>query len=383
MKKIFLISSIALGVLLFFLAIYNFVFRNNPYDPKAEKDGIEVKNTEDVADASQKPADAEETVTAVTQEKTVSPVFRKETDSILYFSPQDVSLKEVSLADWSPRTVMELAGVPLQAVWSPDASKVLVETNDGKEKRWHLIHVDSRADALLKSGLENPAWTNLGDKIVYKYYDVATQERSLNVANPDGSDWRKIADVPFKKMRMAAMPKTSLIAFWNEGDAFDETSLRSIPATGGEASVILSGRFGGDYRFSPDGDSIAASFSTEKGGSGLMLALLNEKGGEFRNLAIPTLASKIVWSEDGQTIYYALPGALADGAVLPNDYYARPMLTRDTFWKVDTSTVKSERIVEPQSLEQGYDAFQPFLDEDEKYFFFVNRIDGKLYRIRL
>jgi hypothetical protein len=387
MKKIFIISCILLGTALLFLVIYNVAFRSNPYDPRAgREEGVEIENLprEDSSDVRTDIASPEEAaIEAVTQEKAVMPTFRASAGSILYFSSADAALKEVSVPGFAVRKVMDLAGAPLQAVWSPDSGRALVEMAAGGETRWHMLDVAAGSDVPLKPGIESPAWSNLGDKIVYKYYDAKTQERTLNVANPDGTDWRVLADVPFKRMRTAPLPKSSLIAFWNEGDAFEETSLRLLPITGGEATTAFSGQFGGDYRFSPDGQRIAASLSNKKGGSGLMLALLNNKGGELQNLFVPTLASKVAWSADGETLYYALPGALPEGSVLPNDYYLKPLSTQDTFWKMDMETGKKERVVDLSSLGQGYDAARLFLDPEDDYLFFVNRTDGKLYRIRL
>jgi hypothetical protein len=384
MKKVFLVSSLVFGILLLFLGIYNLVFRNNPYNPKTAQEKVIEANEEVDESFLAQSNKTDGVIQKITQEKVLTPVFRGKTDSVLYLSAQNQAIKEISLLDGSVRTLLALSGIPSQAVWSPDVTRALVELEAGGEKRWHLIDLGSGGDAVLKAGMENPDWDNLGEKIIYKYYDATTKERSLNVANPDGSEWRVIVpEVTFPKARVAMIPQSAAVSFWNEGNAFEETALRSVALAGGEASAVFSGRFGGDYRFSPDGKRIAASFSDQKGGSGLLLALMNNKGGEFRNLSIPTLVSKVAWSKDSRTLYYALPGALVNGAVLPNDYYAKPLFTQDTFWKIDTQTGQKERVVDLKHLEIGYDASHLFLDENEEFLFFINRTDGMLYRIAL
>lgn len=387
MKKVFLFSSILLGVVLLFWGIYEVAFRNNPSNPKVDtpEGSFEVRNDTSSPSTNDTPlSSGDSVIEAASQEKVISPVFRDATSSVVYLSLQDASVKEIFVPDTDGRSIMELPGLPIQAVWSPDVSRALIEMDQAGQKRWHLIDLQAKSDTPLKPGIENPAWGSMGDKIVYKYYDDKTKERSLNVANPDGTGWQKIADTPFKTMRLAPIPKTSLMAFWNEGNAFEETSLRSFSLLGNEdPKTLLSGQFGADYRFSPDGLHIVASLSPRKGGSDVMLMLMNSKGGELRSLALPTLASKVAWSNDNETIYCALPGALPPGAVLPNDYYSKPILTQDTFWRVDTTTGKKDRLVSVEDIQKGYDATRLFTDKDEGTLFFVNRVDGKLYRMKL
>ncbi len=374
MKKVFIISSLILAVILLFLGIYNVAFKNNPYDPKVADKTVAKEQSSDASPTMEEQSESSQqdaTISPVTEEKVIAPSYRKETDSVIYISPADASVKEISLPMLSARTLMQLSGAPIQAVWSPDSSHALVEIRDGNGTRWHAVDVGTNTDVPLKAGMESPAWSNLGDKIIYKYFNASSKERTLNVADPDGGNWKSLGDVPFPKMGMMPIPQSSLIALWNQGDAFEETSLRSIPITGGEMKSLLSGQFGADYRFSPDGSRIIASIS-------------DKKGGEFRNLLIPTLVSKVAWSADGQSLYYALPGNIPPGSVLPNDYYSKPILTQDTFWKVDLSSQdKKQRLVDLSSIDKGYDASRLFLDADERYLFFMNRTDGKLYRIRL
>ena len=62
---------------------------------------------------------------------------------------------------------------------------------------------------------------------------------------------------------------------------------------------------------------------------------------------------------------------LLHSAVLPNDWQEGKVRTSDTFWKMDVSTGKKERLVDPEKIDGSYDVLYPFLSQDEKSLFFV------------
>jgi len=155
-----------------------------------------------------------------------------------------------------------------------------------------------------------------------------------------------------------------------------------IGSLGGDVKTVFSGKYGADYVWSPDGKKAAVSFLAQQGKSQMNLGIVTLDGA-YQDLGIPTLASKVVWSKDGKTLYYALAGSIPDGAVMPDDYDSKKFTSSDTFWKVDTTTGQKSRIVETSDIMQNYDASQLFLSPTEDALFFVNRIDGKLYRINL
>jgi hypothetical protein len=82
-------------------------------------------------------------------------------------------------------------------------------------------------------------------------------------------------------------------------------------------------------------------------------------------------------------LYYALPGSLPTDAVMPNDYFTKPLFTQDTFWKVSVETGEKNRIVETRNITKNYDATSMMVNDDETMLVFVNRIDGKMYTIAL
>lgn len=380
MKKLFFFSSLILGLCLILLGVYNFAFRHNKNNPFVE-DGttMTVKNTiPELPTATKKNP-----IEVLTDDKALSPLYREDDQSVAYFSPGRQEIRSVSLDTKNTVVLMRLSGEPLHALWSPLQKQALVEMRTGASARWFLVDLSSKTETPLKDTLETPVWSSLGDRIVYKYYDPVTKERSLNSANPDGSEWQKIGDSPFKNMSAMTMPQGALFYFWNKGDAFEETSLRSVSLIGGDVKTVFSGKFGADYTFSPDGQKILISSVNQKGGSAPTLGVLLHQGSQYQNLLIPTLVSKTVWSKNSRNVYFALPGSLPPSAVLPNDYFSKPIITQDTFWKVNMETGEKSRLIEMKDIDKGYDASFLTVDALETTLLFINRANGKLYRIAL
>ncbi|HAT75124.1 MAG TPA: hypothetical protein DCS28_03745, partial [Candidatus Moranbacteria bacterium] len=227
------------------------------------------------------------------------------------------------------------------------------------------------------------AWQNTGNRIFYKYYDSKTKKRSLNISDPDGSNWTKLADIAFRDISIAQIPQSGSVSFWNKPDSFFETIFKSVPLVGGEEKEIMKGLFGADYLWNNNGSYVLISHSDAKGGNKIQLSIANSNGGEFKNLNMPTLVSKCVWMKDNKNILCALPGEIPAGAIMPNDYNQEKFRTADTFWKINTTTGEKARVIELEKITAKYDATNLFLNNDESILFFVNKTDGKLYRITL
>lgn len=383
MKKFFIITAVLFGVFLLFFFIYNFLFVNNALQGKVPNVAM-VSN--DTTPSTPKKDDASvPKIAAFTDGDSVAPFFDAKDGVLLYLAPDEQSLKETFVITGSSKTVATFPFTPQNILWSSDGGKALVKKSDTE---WALFTRGVRADdgsplQILKTGIESPAWTALGDAIVYKYYDPSTKKRTLNIANPDGSDWKMIGEVNAQFLEMRAIPKSSLVAYWNRGNAFEKTSLNTFSVVGGEPKEIFSTNYGADYVVAPNGNAILMSSLVEKGGSNISMAVINTDGGGYRNLFIPSLVGKAVWSKNSRIIYYALPGDIPPGSILPNDYYRKPILTSDTFWKMDTQTAEASRVVDPTDIDQNYDAESLTLDTDETMLFFRNRRDGKIYRVNL
>jgi hypothetical protein len=374
MKKIFIISLVLLGVVLFFLGVYNFAFKKNtnPATPAASSD-------------AQKPTAPKTSakLAAVSDQAVLGPVFDKKSETLTYYAAKDGT---VWTSDADGNGKRQTAGTPLPGLknvfWSADRSKVLTMFEKNGQTSFFEYNYPTKKGVPLKNGLDTAVWDNLGVKIFYKYFDAKTKTRTLNVANADGSGWQKIADVPFKDVSIAPVPLTSTVSFWNAPDANTETWLQTVGAAGGQPQTILRGRYGADYLWSPDGTQALVSSLANQGDKMVKLGLVTLTG-KYSDLDIPTFVSKCVWSADGKTLYYALPGGITNGAVIPNDYLNNKFFTDDTFWKMDIGTGEKSRIINASDINGKYDSSNPFLSATQDALYFVNKVDGKLYKIAL
>ncbi len=383
MKKVFIISVILFGVTLLIWGVYNFAFKKSDNSvmttTQKEQQVVQLPKTNPVVVVT-KP----EKIVPVSKEPVLGAVADKKTEKISFYSALDGTVWQI---DTDGLNLIQTASVKLSGLvganWSPDKTKVLTTFNkDGKNIFFTYDNV-KKVGVQLKENLDSVVWDGLGGKIIYKYYDAKTKKRSLSIANPDGSDWQTIiGDIPFRKISMSAVPLTSVVSFWNFPSASEESVLQLVSSAGGEVKNIFKGQFGGDYLWSPDGSQALVSSLKDKNEKTLMLGLVSFQG-EYRELGIPTMVSKCVWSIDGKNIYCALPGGIPTGSIMPDDYQSKKFTTNDTFWKINTVTGSKERIVELTDINDVYDVATPFLSSTEDSLFFINRLDGKLYRVGL
>lgn len=265
------------------------------------------------------------------------------------------------------------------AIWSPTGTEVLIRMNNGVTMRYNPSEKEL---VQLRGGLDFVEWADIEGRIIYKYFDQETGERSLNVADSNGLNLQKLANIDYRDVTFAQIPESSHVAFWPAGDAFEQTRLSTVsifnPTT---PEIHFADLFGADYLFSPDGKKMLISSTLDKGGSQITLGVASADGGSYQNLRIPTVVQKAVWSNDNKTVYYALPNDIPPGSVMPNDYKEGKFTTRDTIWKVDVTTGKADRIITPQDITEKIDATNLTLTPEEDALLFINRTNQLLYRM--
>lgn len=386
-KKIFIISSVLLLVTLFFLGIYKLAFKTSSENKITEKaeEYLENKSKDDKKETKEKTASSnkDQKIYAIASESIVGPVLT-EGNKIKYYTQSSGNTIEISLDGQEKKIISSANLADLKNVlWNSTQDKVITYFNKEGKASFFLYDFNSKESKQLPDGTDSVNWTTAGNQIIYKFYDSKTKKRSISIADPDGSNWKKLADINFKNVNLAQIPKSPMIAFWNSPNSLETTSLKTVGMMGGETKEIFSGKFGADYLWSPTGEKALVSSVETKGGTKMVLGSINKNGGEYTDLGIPTFVSKCVWSKDGKIIYYALPTFSKGSVLLPDEYLSKKVSSQDTFWKMNLVTGEKERVVELNEIKGNFDAQDLFLSSDEKALFFLNRFDGKLYRIDL
>jgi hypothetical protein len=383
LNRLFIISSIFLTILLVLWGIYNLSFRSpNKETPPENGNKEEPKNP---VENPLLPKNNSSKIKQISDEAVVSPVLSPSGNTIKYYSKQTGKVYQIDLEGENKKTISEKEVANITgAAWSPDQTKSIVKKlkPDGLFDFVFYNYLENN-EVPLKPNVDEVSWEKNGIKIFYKYYDSKTKKRALYISTPTGDEPKELSEISYKDISIAQIPKTGIVSFWNQGDANTQTSFESIPVIGGEKKSIYQDKFGADYLWDSDGNNALVSHVDEKGGKKMTIALINSSGGEYRNLFIPTFASKCLWSKNNKILYYALPGNIPDQTVLPNDYREERFRTTDTFWKMDLAKGDRARIVEPENIYDKFDATNLFLDDSETSLFFVNKADGKLYKINL
>jgi hypothetical protein len=378
-KKIFITSTIALIVILLLWGVYLLSFKQTPSSSDSE-----IATTTSEKPSEQPIISKNATITALTDEPILAPIISPTGDSIKYYAKATGNAFEVDILSHNKKTLSSAELLNLSdIIWSPDTNKVVSRfPKDSLSSKFSSYDYLQNKNVGLADGIADLIWQN-NNKIIYKYSKSTTDKQTLNVADPDGSNWKKIITLPNGDARVAIIPKTGLVSFWNKPDSLTQATMSSVPVFGEEIKTITQGKFGADYLWSSDGSFLLESSIETTDVTKLQLSVMNSVGGEYKTLGIPTMVSKCAWSKNNTTIYYALPSSIPAGATMPNDYNDAKFNTSDTFWKVDVTTGEKTRIITLDKIDQAYDATELFLSPDESSLFFVNRIDGKLYQLSL
>lgn len=380
MKKVFIISSVLLAIALIFLGIYNFVYKKDSQEQladaqKSSKNGGFLSAFEN-----------EKKIDILIDSEVFNPILSANGKAVLYYSKSESKAMSLIL-DGSGRTdeisFEDRASGLSNMIISPKGDRIILAYKNGEANDFFLYESSSKTVKKIKDGLDDVFWDGPGDKIIYKYFDSRIGKRTVNVADPDGANWKPLAELPYRYLSVSPIPTNSIISFWNSPDANQETILQTVGIMGGEVKKIFSGKYGADYLWSPDGKRALVSATDTADKSKIFLGIINSNGGEYRNFSVPTMVSKCVWINNDEIIY-AQPGSVPEGSVLPNDYLSGKFKSADTFWKMNVNDLKKERLVDEKSMKEineKFDAANLMYSSEEDALLFVNRYNGKLYEI--
>lgn len=305
--------------------------------------------------------------------------------SVRYFLRQDGSLWESDLEGLKRQQLGTVTFPNLIAVsWSPKRDSFIVTTSDDDNRLTKQFYSVSAGFArALNSGVEELAFSPDGSAIIYNFLNRALNESTVALSNPDGSNFRTLRQVNFRDFTLF-WPKREIAIVATKPSGIAETFVYRLDTRTGTLTKLLGQAFFGvGLRWSPDGNRVLLSQSD---GSGVLQN--NLSGGLYQPFpqAIPglaTFAEKCAFFKDSVTVICGVPRTSPEGALLPDDYYKGIFVPSDEVVTFNLAASVRSVVAPVQELFPPQDVFEPFLADDERMLFFLNRQDDYLYALRL
>lgn len=385
LKKILIILIIILILALIAFLIYNLFIKK-----AIEKEGAGTGGLPEGEEGEYKPGEEEEItpsptikIKAISTERVLSPTLSADRTKAIYYSQYNGNVWQ-SAFDGSELTRVSSAALNnlKKIIWSPDKIKVVSIYQDEEENITKNVY-DYTAGKVspLNPYTQKVAWSPAGDRIVYQYTNEVTGENNISIANSDGTNWQNIFQIRMKNVNLDW--PGSEIAFYEKPSGMTESSLFLLNPLTKNLTKVLSSVPGLSVKWSPQGDKILYSKTSNNGKNiGLYVALKNGSG--ETSLDISGLVEKCVWSQDNRIIFCAVPKNIDEAGTLPDDFYKGSFMSDDEFWKINLETGVKSILLEPWQKGEGiFNAVELFLSPLEDYLFFVNKYDGLLYSIEL
>ncbi len=369
-KKVILISSGALTVGIVIVGgILIYQSRSGSTTPLFSPN--EQNNTQVISNPNQ---DTERSATVLLDETVLNATINAQGDIRYYQKPTgqvyltDTQGKEPELLDET--TLTNITSVE----WAPDAPVVITNVNN----RWYTFnYAEQRPETFSENILDLQFLGN--SRVFYVFQDDTTID--LSISDTDATNREKVISLSSPEVVLQGIPASTNISQTLPPSAFRPSPLRIIDTQTKEASSVLEEKFGLTVSWAPTGTNGIISYTLERGGSELELALIDNNGfelGSFPNTN--TLADKVVWTSDSRIIYYTQPNIEEDKA-MPDDYLNGDIGEfTESLYRLNTSS--GERTLISSNI-GTVDSKNLFLNPSEDRLFFINTRDDKIYFIDL
>lgn len=140
--------------------------------------------------------------------------------------------------------------------------------------------------------------------------------------------------------------------------------------------------FGGVYGLTTlSSDSNNLILYTDTGSGRPQLGIYNMTDRSFSSIGLNSIAEKCVWSQNGATLYCAVPNNIPNGQY-PDSWYQGLVTFNDSIIKINTNNLSSITIIDTEEG-GGIDGTHLTLSPDEKTLFMINKKDSTLWSLDL
>jgi len=240
----------------------------------------------------------------------------------------------------SKPTLMDQTAVesPAETIWSINGKNIVKTGSNQSDAGYSFSDFSKKIFTDLRANIKSIVFSPDGSKIAY-YLSDGLNINSLYTSNPDGKN---------QKSLIGALKLRDINLLWPKNNIISMTSMPSGLITGNlwilntanlGLTKLISGLFGLETLWSPDGDSFIYSYTDQNGQNPKLAIYKNSVSSVPKDLNnISTLVDKCAWTKDSINIYCAIPQSWPGWVTLPDDYYKNAFSTFDDLWKINTET---------------------------------------------
>lgn len=369
-KKILKIASVVLIIIFIGLLVYYFFFKQKP--PKVPPIGEgELPPVTEEGVLGTKPR-----LIALTDEAVLGASLTN--DSKINYIAWDGTVNQIDFSGENKEKLGLVAAERIgEVVFSKDGSKLALRQTLPSGQNRYLVF--DAAKSILKSLPQNSIFVAFSpntdeDRLIYGLLEgVNTRLISSNIA---GSQTQTIASVKIPDLATEWTHK-DFLTLKTKPSGLAYGLLYTLDLKTKKLQRVFGNVYGLTSLFSPSHTKILYSQTSDRGFDYKLAALsLNQK--QSRELNIFTLPEKCVFAKDDRTLFCAAILNQED-RIMPDDYY-KGLVDSDgnDIIKLNLDTRLQETVIHANT-----DAVDLFLSPDEAYLFFINKIDGRLYRLTL
>jgi hypothetical protein len=308
----------------------------------------------------------------LTEDQVVSPVLFYQGNGITYFNKQgqlfqsDLQIGNgvVLLANKKELVIPQKPGGS-KVIWPLSGNNFMVQSGSGTSRTWSVYDSLKGGFTDLPSQITSVNWMPTGDRIIYIWLDEEGKS-TLSIADPDSTNYTTIADIWENDDELNISPDGRTILFYRLGSTDSRNAINLTTSDGQIFKSVVKEGYNFGVLWAPDSQKFVFG-RRDSDGQRYQLWVGDVVSGETKNLGVFTTVDKVVWANNSQKLYAAVPTrGLPDKG-----------LTEDIIYEIDSQTATQKQI-EPGL---AVDAREMFLNLTNDKLFFKNMQDEGLYYI--